>query len=45
VNLDGEPLYRDGRYFSRNLRDDTKAGLARLIGVDRIFSIGKIRQQ
>jgi SGNH domain-containing protein len=38
TTINGESLYRDGVHFRRNLRDDTKDELARLIGLDRIFA-------
>jgi hypothetical protein len=37
TTINGESLYRDGVHFRRNLRDDTKRELARLIGIDRVF--------
>ena len=38
TSLNGETIYRDGVHFRRNLREDTNRELARLIGLDRVFS-------
>lgn len=38
TRLNGEGLYRDGSHIRRNLADETKQQLSKIIGLDQIFS-------
>jgi peptidoglycan/LPS O-acetylase OafA/YrhL len=41
VELNGEPLYYDPAHIRRNLREDTRRKLGRIMGFDRIFENDK----